>query len=507
MKRILSLLFAFSLLVSLAACGERAPAAPHTAEDAAPSKTTLPESEPETAAEEILRDPTGFSVGFSRRVITPKISVPLAGYGNTSYRFSKSKLDDITVTCVAFSDGESRALLITQDLIRAVKDFTDFTREKLAKATGVPFDNIFICCTHTHSSVDPSSTEGAVSIWKASYYKEIVGACLDAIADLDHARISIASCRPEGMNYVRRYFLKDGTHLGDNSGTVATNENPIAAHESEVDNEMQLIYFSCENAPDVVLANWQGHPTITGGSSRTDISADYVGPFRKQLEEDLGVRAAFYLGSSGNVNVFGRMEGENHPRDHKKYGKELAAYAEEALKKATPLPDGKISALTVNVSLPSNKKDADNAERIRQAQEITEIYKRNDRESAKGLCRKYGFSSYFAASSLLARRSYPEFYTVPISGIRVGRLSFIAAPYEMFDTNQMAIKEKTPFDMTFICTVSNAHFNYIPSSFAYPNGGYEVDTCRFQMGAAEILEQHFIGVLNALYEGTSYSAE
>ena len=59
-----------------------------------------------------------FSVGYSRVCITPRESVPLAGYGNTDKRMSQSVSSDLCSTCLAFTDetGES-ALIVTNDLI------------------------------------------------------------------------------------------------------------------------------------------------------------------------------------------------------------------------------------------------------------------------------------------------------------------------------------------------------------------------------------------------------
>ena len=54
-------------------------------------------------------------VGFSRADITPLESVPLAGYGNTERRMSGAILSRLYATCLAFSDGENKALLISLD--------------------------------------------------------------------------------------------------------------------------------------------------------------------------------------------------------------------------------------------------------------------------------------------------------------------------------------------------------------------------------------------------------
>ena len=68
---------------------------------------------------------------------------------------------------------------------------------------------------------------------------------------------------------------------------------------------------------------------------------------------------------------------------------------------------------------------------------------------------------------------------------QIGDLAFVSAPFEMFDTTGMYIKENSPYEMTFIMTCTNGSFGYVPSENAFVNGGYEVYTSRFVKGTAE----------------------
>ena len=56
-------------------------------------------------------------VGFGRCDITPKVSVPMAGYGNNHMRMHQNVLDPIYASCTAITDEQENTLLLfTMDL-------------------------------------------------------------------------------------------------------------------------------------------------------------------------------------------------------------------------------------------------------------------------------------------------------------------------------------------------------------------------------------------------------
>ena len=45
----------------------------------------------------------------------------------------------------------------------------------------------------------------------------------------------------------------------------------------------------------------------------------------------------------------------------------------------------------------------------------------------------------------------------------LGNVGFIFVPYEIFGSNAMQIKEKSPYPMTFIITCAHHHHGYLPN--------------------------------------------
>ena len=88
MKRIISLVLLLVMVTALCACGEQEPTA----------ETHLTQTEE-------------FSVGFARVDITPQISVPMAGFGRTSQRMSRTIRDNLYASAVAMCDGEGNTVV------------------------------------------------------------------------------------------------------------------------------------------------------------------------------------------------------------------------------------------------------------------------------------------------------------------------------------------------------------------------------------------------------------
>ena len=87
---------------------------------------------------------------------------------------------------------------------------------------------------------------------------------------------------------------------------------------------------------------------------------------------------------------------------------------------------------------------------------------------------------------------------IDLDVVSVGELAFIMAPYEMFDTNGMEMKQGSPFAVTFVANCANNTLSYIPSALAFEHGGYEIDRCQFVPGFGEEMARTFVGMLNEL---------
>ena len=434
-------------------------------------------------------------LGYARMDITPLEPVPLRGYGNTSARIHENVLDPLYATCMAFEDESgNKALLYAMDLCSLVPAYVDQIRDDLCAAVGIAPERVLCSCTHNHSSPDMSNTEQeSIPRYIEMLKSQMIAAGQEALADMKPATAQIGRTHVQGLNFVRRYVLQDGTYAGDNYGHPK--ESPFSHHESYVDNCLQLIKFTREGGKDVVLANFQMHPHRTGGFKRYDVSADITGAMREAYEAKTDCLFAYFTGGSGNVNGHSRIKEEMAAPDYKSHGQALAEAAMGITFRDAKLGELKAASKDLEVEI-----NHDDDYLLPQAQEIYKVWTESKSyDECAPLLKKYGFNSVYRAIALVARVKMPATHKIPLWTLSMGDIAFVGAPYEMFDTSGQQIKDASPFRMTFILTCTNDGNGYMPSKLAFSHGGYSVDTCRFKPGIAEQLAENYIELLESMF--------
>lgn len=456
MKKMLSFLLALAMLLSLAACSSSL----NTEET---DKATVTEEKKEETKETVKEKDTSpivypkeFSVGFGRAVVNPPIGTGLGGYGNHMTRLSRKILDDLMLTCTALCDGENVVLLYSTDLVSIGPSVVSYVQKQAEKNYGIPKENVIINATHTHSSpAFYNSTVTGMNKYAKLYYQAAMDIAEEALRDLAPAEILVGQSKTDGLSYVRRYVNKiTGEYLGKN---LSPGQDPnVVAHESEEDEVLQVIRFDRTDKKDVVLVNWQCHPTAPGGETSTDVSADFISTLRSQAEEDYDVLVSYHQGAAGNLAQTGYVQGDrNNSTDFYQQGRDIAAVVGDALQKATPAQSGKIQA------------------------KLT-VYKGTFKEEILN-----GTQT----------KAYGE--NIPLYTITAGDLAFCSIPGELHDSLGKDLREASPYKMTFLCGYSNGMNGYIPAEFAFPNGGYEVGQTHYAKGTGEALIATHVAELKA----------
>lgn len=445
-----------------------------------------------------------FTVGYARVDITPEESVPLAGYGNTLQRLSQGALDPLYATCVAMTQEGSTLLLCTIDLINTADFYCVPAREAISKKFGIPMEAVIISATHTHSAPDMLQREYEPIIrYRDILVEKLTGLAGAALEDRKPATVLGGQSRTQGMNFVRHYILEDGSCAGDNFGDFKA--APIRDHVSEADRQIQLVKFCREDGKDILMVNWQAHPTkastrVTehGWKNRPFLSADYVGACRKYVEEKTGLRFAYFQGACGNINSRSRIEAENSTPDHVPYGAELGDAILAGLEGLQPLTMGKPEAAETVIEGPVNHSEN---HLLAPAERIVALWQQtNDPALCTAEARPYGIHSPYHAGHIVKKAAMSGMQRLNLGAARVGQLGFAALPYEMFDTNGKFIKDNAPFAMTFILECANGMNNYIPSARGFEHGCYEADSCRFLPGTGEQAAEAVLELLKGLQE-------
>lgn len=446
-----------------------------------------------------------FSVGYARVDITPTESVPLAGYGNTLQRLSQGVLDPLFATCIAITDNDSTLLLCTIDLINTADFYCNPARDAISEKYGIAREAVVISAIHTHSAPDMLQKEHPPIIrYRDQLVEKLTAAAGEALADRKPATMLGGHTRNEGMNFVRHYILEDDSYAGDNFGDF--NAAPIREHVSEADRQIQLVKFCREDGKDILMVNWQAHPTKAstratefGIKYRPCISADFVGACRSYVEEKTQLRFAYFQGAAGNINSRSRVKAEDGPEEPTPYGQMLGDYILAGLENLKPMGSGAVDAGSVVVTSPVNHSEN---HLLPYTEEIVKLWREtNDPKLCAEKARPYGIHSAYHAAFIQRKAAMSGTLEFTLGAGCAGDLGFAFLPYEVFDTNGMHIKHNSPFAMTFILECANGMNNYIPSARGFEHGCYESDNCNFQPGTGEKAADAALVLLNQLHKG------
>lgn len=436
-------------------------------------------------------------IGFARVDITPEEFGPMGGHGNDHRRICKEVCDPVYGSCIAITDEmDETVLFLPCDLIHAHAAGATPARQAISETTGVPFDRIMICASHTHSGPSMSRPElEAVQTYYRYLAKKLVEAAKLAMADRKPARMEVGQKTVPGMTFVRHYLMNDGTVAGPNSGSF---ESGVKAHLTEADEQLQVVRFQREGGKDVLLVNWQCHVTIgEQGTSSRIMTADYPGVMRNLVEAQLDCHCAFFQGAAGNLVPSSRIEGEamvEHERVA--YGTALAQHIVTCAQNLQSVNTGAVkSQKSTYTGLVDHSED----HRIEDAKEVTANwvnYSTYAEQIAYG--RSKGFNSMHHARGVLSRAALGEHISIDVYAVTIGDVAFITAPYEMFCSNGRFIKEHSPYKLTLICSCSNDTIDYLADELSFQYDIYEVNTRRMGAGTAEMLADTYVEMLKTL---------
>ena len=253
--------------------------------------------------------------------------------------------------------------------------------------------------------------------------------------------------------------------------------------------------------PIATLFRYSAHPVTVGSRSQV-ASADYPGPAREVIEQNLGGLALFLQGCGGNVNPRVGIGYEIDCRDTKnRVGMELGG---EALKVAAGIrtntkagarrPLGNVPNILFTPWEPVDGDtcthlaaaetivalDYDELPSLEEAQAILEHWQRTAEERRQSdaldweirLAQKYEFWARNLVAAVEHGHPTHELY---LQVIRVNDIVLSALNMEVFFETGLDIRARSPFPDTFVLGYSNGLYGYLPRGDDYPDGGWSVD--------------------------------
>ena len=403
--------------------------------------------------------------GFGRRDITPDLSVRLGGYG-IEIRPAETISDGLNATSVFINQDEKNVLIINLDWLAIEEDDADTIQELVKAETGIPKENIIIGAIHSHTSPNTMGIAG----WgnKETKYiekaiPEIVASAVEASKNLRPVKIGVGStCSETGVN--RREIRK--------TGDISFGGDPLGYF----DPEMTVISFKDEKGIVGMIVHYGAHATAFGNVPV--VSRDWPGVMVDRIEKqikapvmfingaigDVGPRTnslsedgSFSAGGGGDVDTV-REVGYRAATDAlrafvkiKNYSGDIVLdiMAEEILFPYAPLHDlGKAKSEIIKLE-PDKNKYGSPMYMYAHWSSVVKEHGKPKQERAKG-------------------KSYLQ------SILRLGDITLIPFPGELFSETALRIRKASPFQYTLCASLANGCIGYIPAREARHRGGYEV---------------------------------
>jgi hypothetical protein len=117
--------------------------------------------------------------GYGDIDITPPLGTDLAGFGFYLDRRATIVRDRLKARSLCLQDNGETILILSLDLLSLSVDFADRCRWQISRETGIPFKNVLLACTHTHSGPAVQPLPGLGKI-KRDYVSRLPGLFLEA---------------------------------------------------------------------------------------------------------------------------------------------------------------------------------------------------------------------------------------------------------------------------------------------------------------------------------------
>ena len=434
--------------------------------------------------------------GYAKVNVNPMLGIGLSGY--FKIRLAEGVLDDLEIVALALESDGKKALMLCIDNLGIDKDLNLWLREHISETTGIPTDAIYLGATHTHTAPyfrdNVYLDEKLEKEYQQFVYHRMADVAKAAVEDLKPARMGYGVGEAPNVAFVRRFRMKDGS-VRTNPGV----DHPeIEAPIGLVDERVSVVRFDREGADTLVLVNFANHPDVVGGNQ---ISADWPGLLRKQVEKSLDhVKCIFFNGCQGDINhvnvhprggflndMFMDFDDVSRGYGHAQYiARVVTGGVLQAFDKVQYTEEHRLVTVQKTMKILSNMPDPAELPEARYINEM-HLAGKDAELPYKGMMLT---TMVAKAARMLRLEQGPEFFEMPISGIRLGPVAFIGLPGEPFNAIGRALKETEGYGLIFPTCCTNGYQGYFPMKDAYEEGGYEAGTSNFKAGTAEqIIEE------------------
>jgi hypothetical protein len=439
-----------------------------------------------------------FRAGAAAVGVDPPLGLPMLGVVRRDEP-AEMRLGPLEVTAAVFAAGPQRIIVCGVDTLAIQSPEVDELRRRIAEATGAEQAGILLNWNHTHHA-----PPGGLSSYGAFGERELEPpGPTKAYVELLHASV-VEACRlacerlepawPRwGLGFAD---LAINRRQRDPDGHVTR----IGWHaDGFVDTSVPVLQAVRRDGSTVATVVGYGCHTVTTGLAVGGYSPDYPGPLRDLVRQVTGGECVFLQGAGGNVMP--RVAFDDEAVEWRRMGRALAVEALHAVnarpgwpfrfittgfgsgtaldlfrRELVDAPPPALAAIEEHVDFPLNPLPSHaeiTAQRVQAEEELAAAEARGAPESELRILRYHGAN--------WARRAEAEILggaprtSVPgsIHAVRIGDAAIVTGPGEIFTEIGLAVKERSPADVTLYAGYTNGCVSYMPTAAEYPLGGYE----------------------------------
>ncbi len=215
----------------------------------------------------------------------------MAGYGVRRGALYTSVQDSIYVRAVVIENGTTKAALVAADLLIIPPAVTEQLKAKL-KATGIPFEQVYLGATHSHNSMGGWSDGIVGKLFGGEFNEANVTWIADAIVKA--VKLAQKNVQPASIGY---HELADTARVKNR-----------AFKEGTIDPYLRTVQFIRQDGQKALLCSYAAHSTIMS-SDNMALSRDYPGVLVDSLEHGEANFAMFMSGAVGSMGP--KIEGDS----------------------------------------------------------------------------------------------------------------------------------------------------------------------------------------------------
>lgn len=392
--------------------------------------------------------------GFAKEIITPKLSLPMAGY--IGLRKSTGVLDDLHVRCI-YLKQEEEVFLFQYDLLYIDQVLCNLLIDQLCCTYPIKREQVIVSAIHTHSGpaqiLDKSGINQRLAYIDGGYDQELVSMLVQ-----------------KGVQAAQKaYSSKDEAVLQYGAGhfrDIGTNRNQ---KDQPIDDTLTVVKIKQKLGKEAIIFSYACHPTIFH-EENTCYSCDLLAETFYELERDVEV-AMFYNGACGDVSTRYTKQSSSIA-EAKRLGLLLANHVKDLQKHMIPVIETLSSfAYTYTCST-----------RAYPSQEIIMKYDMQcTNEKEKELLQLYEMMASYLKEQKL---------NLPVRILLLGQLRYVYVPVELFSRLSLLLKELLNKQEIILVSYAMDYFSYMPDAAAYDEVpiGFEAVISPFAKGCGE----HFI---------------